>query len=723
MSFMAPLFLLGALGVALPVIAHILNNNKPQVTDWAAMQFLNNSIRVKSKEIRLRDILLLIVRCLAVLLLVLVAAQPTLKDAAGTAGAIGEKRVGVIIALDASFSMQHSDGSKTRFERAVEAIDSIMTSVVPGNPVTLVMLGTEHRVILRNRAYDPERFSRSLSKQEATPEALDIDSIPRQLKELVDELDAPQKEIYIISDVQKQDWELGTDRLRHALVDLSNSASLFMIPVSGDPNNLAITEFELVSGVLRKGTTARYSVTVHNYGRAPVQGVKVSGQINNITVDSKVIPVVAPGQATTISLFIPFQNPGPARIAAKISGDGLEIDNSRRTVAIIRDKVSVLCVEGTSKKTSLFEGFIASALKARDSGADEKDFTVKSIPWVALPAQDLDTFDVVILADVPTITDDQTKRFDAFVRKGNGLIWFPGNNTKSASWNERSEQEGSPLLPAVIEEEVSAADALGMGRPLNPNIPEHTVSASLLSLSEDLLSEARFLKRLRVRPHPDSTTLLSLAGSGSPLLLEHSLGRGQVFMFTSSAEPIWNNMAITPIFPMLLQQMVTYLTAREFEKPRIIGSSLCLSYVSRPDAAEAIFETPSGASITVPVDEYHNQYRALLGHAKEVGYYLARGSLQSAPVPIAVNVDTLESNVTCLSVDEQQLVFENTGVQFVQPDEQLAGRIKDARSITSFWRLCAMACIVIMLMESLLACRGPKERTRQSSSSTTGLEA
>lgn len=275
------------------------------------------------------------------------------------------------------------------------------------------------------------------------------------------------------------------------------------------------------------------------------------------------------------------------------------------------------------------------------------------------------------------------------------------------------------MLPAVIGEEVSAADALGVGRPLNPNIPEHTVSAPLMSLSEDLLSEARFLKRLRVSPHPASTTLLTLAGSGSPLLLEHSLGRGQVFMFTSSAEPVWNTMAITPIFPMLLQQMVTYLTAREFERPRTVGSSLSLSYERQPAASEAIFTTPSGESITVPIHEHRNQYRALLGHAREVGYYQARGSLQLAPVPIAVNVDTRESNVASLSDDQQQRVFENTGVELVHPNG-LVGSIEEARSITSYWRLCAMICIAIMLMESLLACRIPKEQKRQPPSPATG---
>jgi hypothetical protein len=722
MSFMNSFFLLAAAGIALPIIAHILNKQDYQETDWAAMQFLNRTLRIQSRQIRIKDILLLILRCLAILFLVLALSQPITESNNSLVTKLGQRRAGVVIALDASFSMKHSDGSKTRFERALEKIKTITKNLTPGDPITLVLLGAEHNVVIRNRSFDPEKFSAIISDLTPTPEALDIDSIPRKLKELLNELDAPQKEVYFITDVQEQDWKQGADRLRNALNDLSKSASLFLIPVTGGKKNLAISNFELISGVLRKGTTARYSVTVHNYNDIPAEAVKVSGKLNNMTVDSKVIPMIAPGSAKTISLFIPFRDHGPARISATISDDGLDIDNTRRTMAVIREKVSVLCVEGSSKKTG-FAGFITSALEARDAEVDEKDFTVKPISWDALPAQDLDTYDVVILADVPTITEDQATRLDKFVRKGNGLIWFPGDKTKITSWNERSEQEGAPLLPATIEEEVSAADAMGVGRPLNPNIPEHTVSAPLLSLSEDLLSEARFLKRLMVSPHPASTTILTIAGSGSPLLLEHSLGRGQVFMFTSSAEPLWTTMAITPIFPMLMQQMVTYLTAREFEKPRTVGSSLSLSYVSKPDASEAVFKTPSGESVTVPVQQFRNQYRAILGHAKEVGYYEARGSLSSPVTPIAVNVDTSESNVSCIPKPNQQQVFKNTGMQIIQSDEQLSQSILGARKISSIWRLCAMICFILIIVESLLACRLPKSQTQQAVSAAGGGEA
>ena len=62
MSFLNPLLLFAALGVALPILAHLLNRYQVKRTDWAAMQFLNRSVRVRSRQIRLRDLLLLCLR-------------------------------------------------------------------------------------------------------------------------------------------------------------------------------------------------------------------------------------------------------------------------------------------------------------------------------------------------------------------------------------------------------------------------------------------------------------------------------------------------------------------------------------------------------------------------------------------------------------------------------------------------------------------------------------
>ena len=64
MSYLNPLLLLGALGLALPILAHLLNRYQVKYTDWAAMRFLNRSVRVRSRQLKLRDIILLILMLL-----------------------------------------------------------------------------------------------------------------------------------------------------------------------------------------------------------------------------------------------------------------------------------------------------------------------------------------------------------------------------------------------------------------------------------------------------------------------------------------------------------------------------------------------------------------------------------------------------------------------------------------------------------------------------------
>lgn len=701
MTFLNPLLLLGVLGIGLPILAHLINRQRIKRTDWAAMQFLDRSVRVRSRQLRLRDLILLLMRCLAVLLLVLALARPA-TNSADVSWMPGEERAGVIIALDASFSMQHSDGKATRFERAIEKARIISEHIQPGDPVSLVLLGGEHRVVLRNVAYNAHRFAEVLSEQQAAAEPLDLDSVPKRLEALVQDMDALQKEVYIVTDTQAHDWGRLSSPFQDALRVLGQEASVFLVPVVGSDENLAVTGMDLVSGALRKGSIARYRATVHNYGKSPVSGVEVRCRVEGVQIDSRQIPLIPPGSSETVSLFVPFYNAGPARITAEISGDALATDNVRRAVAEVRDRVSVLCVDGSTGDAGRL---IRSALLARADGAEDEDFVVQSVQWPDFPAGDLGQIDVVILADVPEITQEQASQLSRYVRQGNGLVWFAGDTVKASKWNELSGEGDNALLPASLGMVVDASDNLGVGKPLDPSMPDHTVCRPLLSLPEDLLSETRFLKRLQVEPADTSFLVMSLAGSHSPILLEHSLGRGHVFMFTTSAHTTWNNMAQTPVFPMLMQQIVTYLTGREFEQPRIVGDSLTLSYAKQPDAIDAVFDTPSKQTITVPVRQHRNGYVALLEKSREAGFYVARVSVQSPGMPIAVNVITQESDVACVTTAALLESLEGTGITVSATAADLSADINTARTGRSFWRFFMLAGLAVLVIESLFADR------------------
>jgi hypothetical protein len=190
MSFLNPLLLFAALGIGLPILAHMLNRHQPKRTDWAAMQFLNRNVRVRSRQLRLRDLLLLLLRCLALLFLVFALSRPIWQGGNGSWFS-GEARAGVVLAIDSSFSMEHGPEGATRFNRALDQARVIGEQLLPGDPVSIILLGGEDEVIARNMAFDPDRFEALLQKAKPVPAVMDLDRVPKRLKELLGDMDAP----------------------------------------------------------------------------------------------------------------------------------------------------------------------------------------------------------------------------------------------------------------------------------------------------------------------------------------------------------------------------------------------------------------------------------------------------------------------------------------------------------------------------------------------------
>ncbi|NQT50474.1 BatA domain-containing protein, partial [bacterium] len=115
--FINPILLWGLAGISLPIVIHLLNRFRHKEVDWAAMALLRRALVVRSRQVRIEDLLILVLRCLAVLLLALAMARPTIRSAGGLLGK--DAQVGVLVALDGSYSMAHRPGVHSRFRRAV----------------------------------------------------------------------------------------------------------------------------------------------------------------------------------------------------------------------------------------------------------------------------------------------------------------------------------------------------------------------------------------------------------------------------------------------------------------------------------------------------------------------------------------------------------------------------------------------------------------------------
>src|SRR5881394_3945174 len=73
-----PFLVAGGVFAAGPIIIHLLNRRRYRVVQWAAMDFLRQALRANRKVLQLRDLVLLVLRSLAVLLFGAALARPYL---------------------------------------------------------------------------------------------------------------------------------------------------------------------------------------------------------------------------------------------------------------------------------------------------------------------------------------------------------------------------------------------------------------------------------------------------------------------------------------------------------------------------------------------------------------------------------------------------------------------------------------------------------------------
>ena len=712
LPFLNPWMLVAASGVALPVLIHLFNRRRYRVIEWAAMHLLRRAVHVRARQVRLEDVLLMALRCLIVLLVALAAARPTMRLSAPTKDA----DVGAVIALDASYSMRHAPGVKSRFDRATEHVRSILATMARGSPVTLALMGEQLDVVVRNTGYDEERFREALDGLKPSEGTLELEGCLSDLKPLVEEIASPQREVYLVTDGQRVNWQKLSAQSRRLLGELGAAGRLLVIAeANAGAENLGVVDLTLVSGALQRGAIARYRAKVHNFGEAPQTGVEVKLLVDGVPTDSRFVARIGAGESLVVPLHALLQRAGGARLAAETPHDGLDVDNSRRAVAQVRGAIRVLCVDGAPSDRP-FEGsadFVLAALTAGSERGAGAVLSVTPIPWLALPSVRLSDYEVVILANVPDVAGDGQPALRDFVEQGGGLFVFAGKNMEGAQAAGEGRPGAAQVLPArVLSVEGDPASASGGWR-IDAVMPDHLITRGLGLLSTETVTDCRFRRFAKVEACPDSHVVLRLT-SDDPLLVDRRMGGGRVLFFASSPDRTWNNMVLSPAYPILLQQAVTHLLRRANEEPFTVGDALALPTPGQAVGTEFAVSCPDSQVRNVRAAAIGGQLVVDAGRAGLCGFYDFRPEAADGPeVTVAVNADVRESDVTCLEADALRSALEEvTTAEVLAGDDGIAEAVRRGRVGRELWRHLAIAAICLLVVESIVAKRYSRRKQR-----------
>jgi hypothetical protein len=591
--------ILGAIGVAVPVIIHLLHQRHRRRTDWAAMELLRRALVVRSGQVKLEDILLLLLRCLVLALVAFALLRPTLDDQAE--GFLGEQRVGMVIAIDSSFSMDHGKYD-TRLEEAKQRVGKILETANDGDPITIVLIGEQTRTLLRGANFELDRCNLELEKAEVYPERFNLERATGELAVLVDELKASVKECYIVTDAQAGDWANFSEEAANGLENLSQKAKLFLVPVETEGReNLAITDFSYSSGSLGPGGLSRFTAEVRNFGLQSHEGGSIALSVNDRNGTPKSLGPIKPGESRLVDFYPDLDQAGDANLTARLGrdDDSLFADNQRKASVRIRDRIRILCVDGEP-----FSGdapgetfWLKKALELNQFG-DDAFIEVEVTDWQEMDASTFEEYDLIFLANVENDLNSTARPLDSFVRKGGGLVIFGGDRLNLKEYNDNLHGSKVNLLPGELvnfsafgensetQEDDEAETSWSLAEPTS----SHVLAGLAESIPQEARDTLRFSKTIQVLPDDNASVILSLAGSDSPLVIEKQVDLGSVIFFATTADRDWSNLVVHPLFPMLMQQTITHLTNRStgMVKGNLSVSESDVSQISAESLEEAV---------------------------------------------------------------------------------------------------------------------------------------
>lgn len=723
MGFAESAFLWALAAGAIPVIIHLLNRQRYRRIEWAAMEFLLAALKKTRRRLQLENLLLLAVRVLILVLLALAFAQPFFHKT--PLGFLGTADTHVVLVLDNSYSMAYRGGPTTPMDRAKAAALRRLSTLKPNehDRVSLVLASESPAALIGEPSSQIERARGLVGELQPSDFGSNVPRTLELVKEILDKSQNQRKEVLLVTDMQRAGWQVdekASEAFRDLLAALNKAASFTLVDV-GYPRaeNTAITNLYAGSKIVGTDTATTFYADVRNYGQTDRGAVTLGFSVDNSKQETVTLPVARAGTVTHGFTHI-FREPGPHAVAVEIESDNLPADDRRALALDARDFLRILAVDGQYSPETFEDevGYLRYALvPAKDDMEKVSIYRVEVLTELGFLNRDVSRADLVILANLRSISPEQAKALESYVHSGGGLLIFLGDQVIRDVYNEILYRGGDGLLPAELLE--IAGDKTHTN-PLRPakveyRYPPLEVFAAYPQIFKRLMIFEYYKTRLPLE-RPELRVPVRLDDAEfSPLLVEKTFGRGRVALLTTSSDDDWNLLPHDQsgaylIFVDRLAQHLSY-QAGGFRNLQV-GDSL--EYILKPEEYAPRFSllTPEKASIGLsPQRLQEDVFLLVYRNADRSGLYALEREVEGGPYRtellsyFAVNVDPEEGDLDRVSAEELRGRWGQSFVFQYQDTLDPAEKQERKPPASRLWKYLLYAVLALVLVESLLAQR------------------
>jgi hypothetical protein len=686
LGFLNPAFLFGVIATVAPLLIHLWSRRQAKMVDFSSLMFLRAAHRQNVRRIQLKRLLILILRMLIIASVALALARPLLKNQFSFAGA--RAKTSVVIILDNSYSMAYQGIEGQRFERARQMALEVAQSLQRGDSASVILMSDLALPIFRRLTTDLEQVETAVRE---APISYRPTSVPPSLEmahEILDASNDPNKEIYLITDLNRNGWE-GWGRIPNR-----SNARIFLLPVGDEiADNISIEEVKPATQLNGINLPVQMEARIRNDSDAPLRDAVLTIFIDNQKRRS--ISLNAPPNGSAASNFThQFESPGVHTGYLELSEDRLTIDNRRYFALNTYGQIRVLCV-GTQTP------YLTLALNPAVEQRPDAAYTI--LPSTATIAElenlTLTDYDILALADAPTLSNRVRQKLQAFMRDGKGVVYFVSDAVDRENYNAFADWLPASFGESVTWQPPQTLSAYQKGHPIFD-----------VFKPEDFAGQyaPQFYRGLTLRPAEDAVVVAQLS-NGAPFLIERAVAGGRTMLFNVSAtRPEGSNLLVSPHFLPLLQQTVLYMKSLQSprEKNLRVGQVYAASYGQSGAATAQVkrLESATEGEQIVPLGEDGSLTFSGTG-APGLYQVEIRGKSQLLRDFFAVNVDPTESDLQAISMKEaanrihaQTSVTPTSGVD-------LDATLNAYRVGKEIWSELLATALLLMLVENFLSNR------------------
>ena len=678
-QFLYPGFLLALSAISIPIIIHLFNFRKFKKVYFTNVKFLKEVKQETQSKSKLKHLLILFSRILAISFLVLAFSQPFIPSKGG------QKMVGdriTSIYIDNSFSMDAVNESGSLLNEAKKKALEILSAYATTDRFQLLTNDFEGR---HQRLINKEEFEQFLDEVSLSPAVKNTAEIISRQKDLLNSSSVENKSIFLLSDFQKSITVF--DELKN-----DSNIHIHMIPLLAQKrSNVFIDSIWFSTPVRQYEQKEDVSVRLKNFSEEPIENNSIKLFINGQQKTPASFNISENGE-NTIVLSYTGNETGIQHGRIEINDYPISFDDQFFFSYKVAKEIKVLNIYQEKQQLEIPIKNHLKALFGKDSLFVYKEISDKQLDYSMIPHQDM-----IVLNELEKFSSGLTQEIKRFVENGGNIFVLPASTADLESYNQLlNNVEALPLL--TLDTNNTKVDRIDF---------EHIIFRDIFEKKSEQLDLPKVNAHYKISKSSFSKeeVLMKLENDDSFLsVFEH--GKGKVYL---SAVPLMNtfsNLQKHALFVPIMYKAATY-SQPQLPLYYTINKDVLIEIPNTDISGENTFHLKNTERDVIPEHRVRDNKTIIFVHdqIKTAGNYLLNAG-DAVNEGIAFNYDRSESNTSCYTPEDMEALISKNKLNNIKVLNasviDIGKTISEINQGKKLWKLCIILTLLFLAIEILL---------------------